>query len=90
MGWVRPRTLRPGWSGEYPQIRKGLQSILRGLSRNNVADTVLWIEPVRRAGLKISAGRDQQAAGDIPLRQTNVLRPGAVHVDQKCGLLKGC
>ena len=62
--------------------------ILGCLRRDDVAHTISGIEPVRRAGLETSAGRDQQAAGDIALRQPDVLRLGTVHIDQKMRIVE--
>ena len=74
---------------DFFEIGQRLQRILRRLRGDVVADAILWIEPEGRTGLVAAAGRDQQAAGDIPLCQADVLGLGAIHIDEKVRVVKG-
>ena len=70
------------------EIAQRGHGVLRRLRHHAVAHSVLRIEPERRRGLKAAAQRDQQAVGDIELREAALHGLGAIHVDVDAGLIE--
>ena len=67
--------------GHVLQILQRLHRVLRRLRDQVVIDAVLRVQEESRRGLKAAAERDQQAAGDIALREAGLRGLGAVDGD---------
>ena len=67
------------------QLVERIQLILRRLDQDVVAYAVLPVEPEVGGYLAAAAQRNQQAAGDIVLREAELPGLDAIHIDAQLG-----
>jgi len=77
----------PGYRNVFESLQT-VNSVLRSLRSDAVTDPVLGIQPECGRSLKASAERDQQILSDIALREADLLRFRAIHVNVQVGLIE--
>ena len=74
-----------GVNGRVEQLGGGRHAVFGRLHDDGIIDAVLRIDPVIGRELQVGAERDQQAVGDVLLREPELIGAGAVHVEAQLG-----
>jgi len=65
------------------------EQVLRCLCRNLIANAIFRIQPESWCSLEATAQRYQEIIRNSPLRETDFLSFGAIHINVKLRLVKG-